>query len=85
MHFGIRDIHHLAISLPKISGGYELRNPFFKGVCHAKGYKSFMRGRAESLCFLFEGFYGLSGIPYDSKNGEQWPGTIGLVMVYSIH
>lgn len=46
--------HYFAIGLPNISGGYELRNPFFKGDITPKNIGHFMEEQ-NNVCFLFEG------------------------------
>lgn len=56
MHFDIRGKHYFAIGLPNISGGYELRNPFFKGCMTPKDISHFCMGEQKNVCFLFEGF-----------------------------
>ena len=56
LHFDIRGKHYFAIGLSNISGGYELRNPFFKGCMTPKDISHFCMGEQKNVCFLFEGF-----------------------------
>jgi hypothetical protein len=55
IHFKIRDRDYLAIGFPNRSGGYELRNSWFKGSSSPKDVTTFHRGQ-ESLC-VTEGFF----------------------------
>ena len=56
MHFDIRGKHYFGIGFPNIAGGYELRNPFFKGCVAPKDISHFYAEEPKKVCFLFEGF-----------------------------
>ncbi len=51
---------YFAIAFPNGSGGFEVRNPYFKG-CIAPKEISHIRqsGKARTACYVFEGFHGL--------------------------
>ena len=48
--------HYFGIGFPNIAGGYELRNPFFKGCIASKDISHFYADEPKKVCFLFEGF-----------------------------
>ena len=58
IHYSIRGREYYSVGFPNIVGGYELRNPFFKG-CHGEKPPSIIplskSGRTECCC-IFEGF-----------------------------
>ena len=56
LHFDIRGKHYFGIGFPNIAGGYEIRNPFFKGCIAPKDISHFYAEEPKKVCFLFEGF-----------------------------
>jgi len=56
LHFDTRGKHYFGIGFPNIAGGYEIRNPFFKGCIAPKGISHFYAEEPKKVCFLFEGF-----------------------------
>ena len=56
LHFDIRGKHYFGIGFPNIAGGYEIRNPFFKGCIAPKDISHFYAEEPKKVCFVFEGF-----------------------------
>ena len=56
LHFDTRGKHYFGIGFPNIAGGYEIRNPFFKGCIAPKDISHFYAVEPKKVCFLFEGF-----------------------------
>ncbi|MCS2850880.1 toprim domain-containing protein [Bacteroides fragilis] len=56
LHYNFNDKHYFGIGFPNIAGGYELRNPFFKGCIAPKDISHFCADEPKKVCFLFEGF-----------------------------
>ena len=56
LHFDTRGKHYFGIGFPNIAGGYEIRNPFFKGCIAPKDISLFYAEEPKKVCFLFEGF-----------------------------
>ena len=56
LHFDTRGKHYFSIGFPNITGGYEIRNPFFKGCIAPKDISHFYAEEPKKVCFLFEGF-----------------------------
>jgi mobilizable transposon, excision family protein len=56
LHYDFNDKHYFGIGFPNIAGGYELRNPFFKGCIAPKDISHFYADEPKKACFLFEGF-----------------------------
>ena len=52
LHFDTRGKHYF----PNIAGGYEIRNPFFKGCIAPKDISHFYAEEPKNVCFVFEGF-----------------------------
>ena len=48
--------YDFGIGFPNIAGGYEIRNPFFKGYIAPKDISHFYAEEPKKVCFLFEGF-----------------------------
>ncbi|RGX83842.1 toprim domain-containing protein [Bacteroides intestinalis] len=49
--------HYFAIGFPNVSGGYEVRNKFFKGCIAPKEITHIRQaGELKDTCYLFEGF-----------------------------
>ena len=56
LHFDTRGNHYFGIGFPNIAGGYEIRNPFFKGCIAPKDISHFYAEEPKKVCFVFEGF-----------------------------
>lgn len=56
LHFDTRGKHYFGIGFPNIAGGYEIRNPFFKGCIAPKDISHFYAEDPKKVCFVFEGF-----------------------------
>lgn len=56
LHFDTRGKHYFGIGFPNIAGGYEIRNPFFKGCITPKDISHFYAEEPKNVCFVFEGF-----------------------------
>ena len=56
VHYEVNNKHYFAIGFPNCGGGYELRNPFFKGCIAPKDISHFYADEPKKICFLFEGF-----------------------------
>lgn len=56
LHFDTRGKHYFGIGFPNIAGGYEIRNPFFKGCIAPKDISHFYAEDPKNVCFVFEGF-----------------------------
>ena len=56
LHFDTRGKHYFGIGCPNIAGGYEIRNPFFKGCIAPKDISHFYAEEPKKVCFVFEGF-----------------------------
>ena len=59
LHFDTRGKHYFGIGFPNITGGYEIRNPFFKGCIAPKDISHFYAEEPKNVCFVFEGFMDL--------------------------
>ena len=59
LHFDTRGKHYFGIGFPNIAGGYEIRNPFFKGCIVPKDISHFYAEEPKNVCFVFEGFMDL--------------------------
>ena len=59
LHFDTRSKHYFGIGFPNIAGGYEIRNPFFKGCIAPKDISHFYAEEPKNVCFVFEGFMDL--------------------------
>ena len=56
LHFDTRGKHYFGIGFPNIAGGYEIRNPFFKGCIAPKDISHLYAEEPKNVCFVFEGF-----------------------------
>ena len=56
VHYEVNNKCYFAIGFPNCGGGYELRNPFFKGCIAPKDISHFYTDEPKKICFLFEGF-----------------------------
>ena len=56
LHFDTSGKHYFGIGFPNIAGGYETRNPFFKGCITPKDISHFYAEEPKKVCLIFEGF-----------------------------
>ena len=58
IHYELRDRHYFALAFGNVSGGYEMRNAYYKGCIKNKDISLIpqSRGEAQSRVCLFEGF-----------------------------
>lgn len=75
LHFVSNGKPYFAVGFPNQSGGYEVRNPFFKGCAVPKDITHIrQQGEPKSTCFLFEGFVDyLSFLTLRTKSSPQYP------------
>lgn len=75
LHFVSNGKPYFAVGFPNQSGGYEVRNPFFKGCAAPKDITHIrQQGEPKSTCFLFEGFVDyLSFLTLRTKSNPQYP------------
>lgn len=68
---------YFAIGFPNISGGYELRNRYFKGCLAPKDITHILQqGEQRDVCYLFEGFMDyLSFLTIRVNNNPEEPRT----------
>ena len=74
-HFTNNGKRYFAIAFPNVSGGYEIRNRYFKG-CIAPKEISHIRqsGKARETCYIFEGFMDyLSFLTLRQKSCPKYP------------
>ena len=74
-HFTHKGKRYFAIAFPNVSGGYEIRNRYFKG-CIAPKKISHIRqsGTARETCYVFEGFMDyLSFLTLRLENCPKYP------------
>ena len=88
LHFETRGKHYFGIGFPNIAGGYEIRNPFFKGCIAPKDISHFYAEEPKKVCFVFEGFMDfLSFIILRRKENDRlkWQDYLVLNSVTNIH
>lgn len=75
LHFTHNGKPYFAIGFPNTAGGYEVRNPFFKGCVAPKDITHIrQQGVPRNMCYLFEGFMDyLSFLTIRMKNNPQYP------------
>lgn len=56
IHFSLGCRHYYGIGFGNVLGGYEVRNPFFKGTVGQKDVSLIQMGCNNELCTVFEGF-----------------------------
>lgn len=56
IHFSLGCRHYYGIGLGNVQGGYEVRNPFFKGTVGQKDVSLIQMGGHNDMCTIFEGF-----------------------------
>ena len=72
LHFDTRGKHYFGIGFPNIAGGYEIRNPFFKGCIAPKDISHFYAEEPKNVCFVFEAFMDfLSSMTLKRKENPQ--------------
>ena len=76
LHFDTRGKHYFGIGFPNIAGGYELRNPFFKGCIAPKDISHFYADEPKKVCFLFEGF--MDFLSFMTLKRKENPQNTGL-------
>ena len=54
--FTHNDKQYFAIAFPNMSGGYEIRNRYFKGCIAPKAITHIRQQEPKTTCFIFEGF-----------------------------
>ena len=54
-HYTCHGKSYYAIAFPNGAGGYEIRNPYYKGCIAPKAVSLISQGQTDSIC-LFEGF-----------------------------
>ena len=88
LHFETRGKHYFGIGFPNIAGGYEIRNPFFKGCIAPKDISHFYAEEPKKVCFVFEGFMDfLSFMTLRRKENDRlkWQDYLVLNSVTNIH
>ncbi len=76
LHFDTRGKHYFGIGFPNIAGGYEIRNPFFKGCIAPKDISHFYAEEPKRVCFLFEGF--MDFLSFMTLKRKEKPQNTGL-------
>ena len=76
LHYDFNGKHYFGIGFPNIAGGYELRNPFFKGCIAPKDISHFCADEPKKVCFLFEGF--MDFLSFMTMNRKKNPQSTGL-------
>ena len=56
VHYSIKNKQYFAVGFPNRAGGYELRNPFFKGCMTPKDISVIHPDDQQKECCIFEGF-----------------------------
>ena len=75
LHFTHNGKSYFAIGFPNATGGYEVRNQFFKGCIAPKDISHIrQQGESKSSCFVFEGFMDyLSFLTIRKLKSPQYP------------
>lgn len=76
LHFDTRGKHYFGIGFPNIAGGYEIRNPFFKGCIAPKDISHFYAEELKNVCFVFEGF--MDFLSFMTLKKKENPQNTGL-------
>ena len=76
LHFDTRGKHYFSIGFPNIAGGYEIRNPFFKGCIAPKDISHFYAEEPKKVCFVFEGF--MDFLSFMTLKKKENPQNTGL-------
>lgn len=56
IYYSLKSKRYFALAFKNISGGYEIRNPYFKGAISPKDISIITTGISNSYCMVFEGF-----------------------------
>ena len=74
-HFTHNGKRYFAIAFPNVSGGYEIRNRYFKGCVSPKEISHIRQsGKARNTCYVFEGFMDyLSFLTLRQENCPNYP------------
>ena len=74
-HFTHNGKRYFAIAFPNVSGGYEIRNQYFKGCIAPKEISHIKQpGTARETCYVFEGFMDyLSFLTLRLENCPKYP------------
>ena len=75
VRFSLNGKWNFAIGFPNASGGYEVRNKYFKGCIAPKGITHIRQiGEPKTTCYVFEGFMDyLSFLTLRQKNCPDYP------------
>ncbi len=74
VHYSVNDKPYYGIGFRNITGGYEIRNPYFKGCIGTKNISHIQQMDRKNTCYLFEGFLDfLSFLTIRQKNNPQHP------------
>ena len=76
LHFDTRGKHYFGIGCPNIAGGYEIRNPFFKGCIAPKDISHFYAEEPKKVCLVFEGF--MDFLSFMTLKKKENPQNTGL-------
>ncbi len=77
LHFVSNGKHYFVIGFPNVSGGYEVRNRFFKGCIAPKDITRIRQtGEPGKTCYLFEGF--MDYLSFLTLRQKSCPGCPGL-------
>ena len=76
LHFDTRGKHYFGIGCPNTAGGYEIRNPFFKGCIAPKDISHFYAEEPKKVCFVFEGF--MDFLSFMTLKKKENPQNTGL-------
>ena len=88
LHYDSNGKHYFGIGFPNIAGGYELRNPFFKGCIAPKDISHFYADEPKKVCFLFEGvmdFLSFMTLRRKENNGLKRQDYLVLNSVSNVH
>jgi hypothetical protein len=74
VYYSVDGKPYYGIGFQNISGGYEIRNPYFKGCIPPKDISHIQQPDKKNTCYLFEGFMDyLSFITIRKKDDPQFP------------
>ena len=76
VHYEVNSKRYFTIGFPNSGGGYELRNPFFKGCIAPKYISHFYAQTPKKDCFLFEGF--IDFLSFMTLKRKENPQNTGL-------
>ena len=76
VHYQTGGRNYFAIGFANDAGGYEIRNPAFKGCIAPKDITCISQDYRKETCYLFEGFLDyLSLLTIQYKNNPEFPGS----------